>query len=85
MAFPVASVLFGLLGAALGASGRWRGKQRTLVMSVLIVACYYLLVRLGDAMVDQTLVSADAAAWAPNLLIGLIGGVLLWRLQRSPG
>jgi len=85
VAFPVASVLFGLLGAALGASGRWRGKQRTLVMSVLIVACYYMLVRLGDAMVDQTLMSADAAAWAPNLLIGLIGIVLLWRLQRSPG
>lgn len=85
LAFPAAALLFALLGVALGASGRLRGARRTLLAAVMVVAGYYLLMRMGDAGVDAGWTGPAMAAWAPDVLVGLVALGWLWRRGRRPG
>jgi lipopolysaccharide export system permease protein len=84
-AFPVAAVLFSLLGCALGASGKLRGRRRTLLASVLVVASFYLLMRIGDAAVSKGWLNAAPAAWIPNFLVAALLVWLFERQSRRPG
>jgi lipopolysaccharide export system permease protein len=84
-AFPAASLAFALLGCALGLSGRLRGRRRTLVASVAVVAAYYFLMRLGDAVVDKDWLGPAAAAWLPDLLVATAGLWWMVRRERRPG
>ncbi len=80
-AFPVASVLFALFGSVLGAWGKLRGRRSTLLASVSVIAGYYLLMRMGDALVERTWLEAAQAAWMPNLLLALT--VLSWMAAKA--
>lgn len=80
-AFPVACLIFALLGAALGGSGRLRGRRRTLVAAVAVVVAYYLFMRLADALVDGQAVPPAAAAWAPDFVFA--GLVAWWMVRRG--
>ncbi|MBN2493239.1 MAG: LptF/LptG family permease [Deltaproteobacteria bacterium] len=81
-AFPVACLVFGLLGAALGASGRLRGRRRTLLAAVVAVAGFYLLTRLGDVAADHGWLPPAGAAWAPDVLTLGLSALLLARARR---
>jgi lipopolysaccharide export system permease protein len=83
LAFPAAAVLFAGLGVALVGAGRLRGRRRTLLAAVAVVAAYYLLMRLGDSLVDRDLLPAVLAAWAPALgLAGLVAAWSAWASRR---
>ncbi len=84
-AFPAASLVFALLGCALGLSGRLRGRRRTLVAAVVVVAAYYILMRLGDAVVDKGWLHPAAAAWLPDLIVLAAGLVWMARREGRPG
>jgi lipopolysaccharide export system permease protein len=84
-AFPAAALVFALLGCALGLSGRLRGRRRTLVASVAVVAAYYVLMRLGDAFVGRGWMGPAAAAWLPDALVLVAGLWLMVRRERRPG
>ncbi len=84
-AFPLASLAFALLGCALGLTGRLRGRRRTLVASVVVVAAYYLLMRLGDAVVDKGWLGPAPAAWLPDFLVLAMGLWWMVRRERRPG
>ena len=84
-AFPVAAVLFGLLGCALGGSGKLRGKRRTLLAAVVIVAAYYLLMRFSDTIVDKGFLNPGLSAWLPDVLVAFVVGWLMFRQARRPG
>lgn len=84
-AFPAASLAFALLGCALGLTGRLRGRRRTLVAAVLVVAAYYMLMRLGDAVVDKGWLGPAPAAWLPDLLVLTVGSWWMIRRERRPG
>ena len=84
-AFPAASLAFALLGCALGLSGRLRGRRRTLVAAVLVVAAYYLLMRLGDAVVEKGWLGPAPAAWLPDFLVFAAGFWWMIRRERRPG
>lgn len=84
-AFPLASLAFALLGCALGLTGRLRGRRRTLVASVVVVAGYYLLMRLGDAVVDKGWLGPAPAAWLPDFLVLATGFWWMVRRERRPG
>jgi lipopolysaccharide export system permease protein len=85
IAFPAACLVFGLLGTALGASGRLRGRKRTLLAAGVVVTGYYLLMRFADALVDQGQLPPVLAAWMPNLLFVCGLGFWLVRRGRRPG
>jgi len=83
-AFPLAGLLFALLGCALGTSGRLPGRRRTLLASVIIVAGYYLSMRAGDAMSTKGW-PVLLAAWMPDMLVGALAIGLMWYRARRPG
>jgi lipopolysaccharide export system permease protein len=83
-AFPLASVLFALLGTALTASGKLRGSRGTLVTAVLMITLYYLMMRFGDALIGTGVLRPAFAAWLPDLLVGTIAGLKLTSLARRP-
>jgi LPS export ABC transporter permease LptF len=82
-AFPVAALLFATLGCALGAAGRLKGRRRSLLGAMVVVTGYYLLMRLGDAVVDQGWLMPAPAAWLPDLLMAGIAAWLVARMGRA--
>jgi LPS export ABC transporter permease LptG/LPS export ABC transporter permease LptF len=77
---PVACLVFGLIGLALGASNRRDGKLASFVIGVGVIFVYYVLLWLGTAMAKGQMVPAWLAVWLPNIVLGALGGLLfLWR------
>ncbi len=83
-AFPLASVLFALMGTALTAAGKLRGWRGTLVTAVTMITLYYLLMRFGDALVVAGVLQPAFAAWLPDFLVGATAGLRLTSLARRP-
>ncbi len=83
-AFPAAAFFFSLLACALGATGKLRGRRRTLPYSAGVVAAYYLLSRAGDAVAGKAWLHPALVAWLPDIIIfGLACWLLVLRGRRA--
>lgn len=82
-AFPVACLVFGLIGLALGATNRRDGKLGSFVFGLGVIFVYYVPLYLGPALAKGRLVSPWLAVWFPNILLGLLGAVMLVRRARA--
>ncbi|OFW36646.1 MAG: LPS export ABC transporter permease LptF [Acidobacteria bacterium RIFCSPLOWO2_12_FULL_67_14] len=77
---PFACLVFGLIGLALGASNRRDGKLASFVTGLGVIFVYYVLLWLGQSLVRGHVIPPWLGAWAPNIVLGLFGGLLfLWR------
>jgi LPS export ABC transporter permease LptG/LPS export ABC transporter permease LptF len=77
---PVACLVFGLIGLALGASNRRDGKLASFVIGVGVIFVYYVLLWLGTAMAKGQMLPPWLAVWLPNIVLGAVGGLLFaWR------
>ena len=77
---PFACLVFGLIGLALGASNRRDGKLASFVIGLAVIFIYYVLLWFGQAVVRGHIVPPWLGAWAPNIVLGVMGGLLfLWR------
>jgi len=83
-AMPLAPLLFATVGVGLGA-GRRRSRGLSLVACAAGVFGYYASMTLGLYLAAEGALDPHLACWAPNLLFGTIGGVLIWRVARSAG
>jgi lipopolysaccharide export system permease protein len=83
--FPVASILFALLGCVLGASGKLKGAKSSLLASVVLVTAFYVLMRVGDVFVDRGWISAVSSAWLSNIFLLAVVAWICQRQMRSPG
>ncbi len=83
-AFPVACLVFGLIGLALGATNRRDGKLGSFVFGLGVIFMYYVPLYLGPAMAKGQLLAPWLAVWLPNMLLGLLGVVMLmWRARAA--
>lgn len=80
---PVACLVFGLIGLALGATNRRDGKMGSFVFGLGVIFAYYVPLFLGPAMAKGGLVPPWLAVWFPNLLLGALGIVMLARRARA--
>jgi lipopolysaccharide export system permease protein len=78
VAFPTATLLFGLVGVPLGIVAKRSGRAGGFAVGILIILCYYVLNVVGDFSVSKLLMPPFAAAWFPNVVLGLVA-VLLFR------
>jgi len=78
-AIPFSCLVFVLLGAPLGLSPQRSSSSIGLGISVLIVFCYYLLTFVSMAFGELRWISPLIAAWLPNILIGGVGGYILYK------
>ena len=77
---PVACLVFGLIGLALGVSNRRDGKLASFVIGISVIFVYYVLLWLGQGLARGQIVSPWLAAWMPNLALGGLGALLfVWR------
>ncbi|HXH24597.1 MAG TPA: LptF/LptG family permease, partial [Vicinamibacterales bacterium] len=77
---PVACLVFGLIGLALGASKRRDGALGSFVLGLIVIFAYYVPLYLGPNLARGGLVPAWLAVWLPNLILGALGVALfVWR------
>jgi LPS export ABC transporter permease LptG/LPS export ABC transporter permease LptF len=77
---PVACLVFGLMGLALGATHRRDGMLGSFVLGILVVFAYYVPLYLGPAMVKGNLMPPWLGAWLANIALGALGVVMfVWR------
>ncbi len=81
---PVACLVFGVIGLALGVNNRKDGKMASFVLGIGVIFAYYILMY-GAASPAKTLVIPPwTARWVPNLVLGPLGAALLvWRARFS--
>jgi LPS export ABC transporter permease LptF/LPS export ABC transporter permease LptG len=77
---PVACLVFGLIGIALGATNRRDGALGSFAIGLVVIFAYYIPMYLGPSLAKGKLVAPWFAAWLPNIVMG-IGGMALfaWR------
>ena len=77
---PFACLVFGLIGLALGVSNRRDGKLASFVVGLGVIFIYYVVLSFGQSLLRGHLIPPWLGAWAPNILLGALGGLLfLWR------
>jgi len=94
--FPVACVVFALIGLGLGLHTRKEGRLAGFAVAIAVVLAYYALMALteswvkglsehvkGAAFQGWARVPAYLGRWVPNIVLGIAGVVLLWQRSRS--
>jgi LPS export ABC transporter permease LptF/LPS export ABC transporter permease LptG len=77
---PVACLVFGLIGIALGATNRRDGALGSFVLGLAVIFLYYVPMYLGPALTKGGLIAPWLAAWLPNIVLGMVGLLLFrWR------
>jgi len=75
--------VFILLGSSLAIITRRREKSINLGIAILIMIIYYPLLIGCEALGIEGLIPAQLAMWIPNILFGLVGGFLTFKLCAS--
>jgi LPS export ABC transporter permease LptG/LPS export ABC transporter permease LptF len=83
-ALPPACLLLALVGLPLGVSSRKSGKSSAFVTTVFLSFLYFMAQVSLIGLAKQGRMEPVVAAWAPNALFAVLGGVLLLRLE-APG
>ena len=91
--FPVACLVFAMLGLALGLNTRKEGKLAGLTLGLAVILIYWGLMGLADAWTKagnwggaRGGLPAEWARWLPNIVLGLLGaGAVWWRGRASGG
>ena len=77
---PVACLVFGLIGIALGATNRRDGALGSFALGLVVIFLYYVPMYLGPALTKGGLIAPWLAAWLPNIVLGVVGLLLFrWR------
>ena len=77
---PVACLVFGLIGLALGATHRRDGALGSFVIGVVVVFAYYVPLMLGPSLVKGRYLAPWLGMWLPNFILGALGIVMfIWR------
>lgn len=79
----VASLVFVLLGAPLAVRFPRGGIGVVLAISLAVFALYYVGLIGGETLADRGYLPPVLAMWMMNLLMGVVGGVALWRMGRE--
>lgn len=80
--FPVACLVFALVGVALGLHTRKEGRLGGFALGIGVIFVYYGVMQLADALTKGGLFPAEWARWAPNIVVGAIGIAALVRRMR---
>jgi lipopolysaccharide export system permease protein len=78
---PVACVVFVLIGAPLGIMARKGGIGTGVVYSLVFFVLYWAFLIGGENMADKLLISPELAMWSPNILIGVLGVLLTYKMS----
>jgi lipopolysaccharide export system permease protein len=81
--FPVSSLVFALIGLALGLHTRKEGKLAGFVVGLAVILAYYGVMMWFEGLARAGQFSPLWARWMPNIILGLAGAGLLWWRMRG--
>lgn len=79
LSLPFGALVFCTLGIPLSLLSHRAVRYTGFSLSIGVILVYYVLLQAGTALVLSARVPAVAGAWLPNVVLGLLGGYLLWR------
>ena len=83
---PVACLVFGVIGLALGLSVAREGKFSGFVVGIAVIFAYYTIMFLAESATKGHRLPAEISRWMPNLILGPLGAVaLVWRARHTDG
>jgi lipopolysaccharide export system permease protein len=71
VAFPVSTILFGLIGMPLGIVVKRSGRAGGFAVGILVIVLFYVLNVIGDFWVSARVLGPFAAAWFPDAVFAL--------------
>lgn len=77
-AFPLACVVFAIIGVALGVSTRKDGKLAGFAIGIGVIMAYYGIMTVFEGQTKGGAFPAVWARWMPNIILGTLGIALLW-------
>jgi len=84
--FPMANVVFAIIGLALGLSVAREGKVAGFVIGIVVIFGYYILLYLCEGLTKGHFLEMHLSRWMPNLLLLPFGIVaLIWRARWAEG
>ncbi len=84
LALPFACLLLGLAGIPLGTAARKSGKSGAIVVTVSLAFLYYMALIGFTGLAESRRLPVPVAVWTPNAVFGIVGLIMLIRLER-PG
>lgn len=70
---PLSCLIFALLGAPLGLQPNRSGSSIGLGLSIIVIFIYYIVLTIGASIGQTGLISPIWGAWLPNIIFGLVG------------
>ncbi len=84
--FPVACLVFAVIGLALGLTVARDGKLASFVIGVVVIFAYYIVMFLSESLTKGHYLNMYLSRWMPNILLGLFGvAALVWRARFIDG
>ena len=83
IALAFTCLVFALIGSSLAIITRRREKSINIGIALLVMVVYYPLFIGCEALAMQNLLDPTIALWIPNVLFGIFGAVLAFRLCAS--
>ena len=83
--FPVACLVFAVVGLAFGLHTRKEGKLGGFTLGILVISVYYAVMAVCQNLVKGGSFPAEWARWMPNIIVGAAGIVALWWRSRTRG
>jgi LPS export ABC transporter permease LptG len=84
--FPVACLVFGVIGVALGMTVARDGKLAGFVVGTGVIFAYYIVMFLCESLTKGHYLNMYLSRWVPNILLGIFGIVaLIWRARYVEG
>jgi len=82
IAFPVACLVFALLGVPIGVRPRRGGRAAGLILTLVLIGGYYFIFVTGDHFAEQGKLSPWVGVWAANIAAFILGVVFLRRIEQ---
>ena len=80
---PFACIIFIIIGAPLGITSRRGGLGASISMSLLFFIIYWAFLIGGEELADRGLLNAGISMWLPNIILGLLGLYLCYRITKE--
>ena len=83
LAFPIASLLLGILGIPVGIASNRSSRMGGFVIGILVIVLYYLLNVVGEFLVTTLFLHPFAGAWLPNFVLLVATCILFYQKSRA--
>jgi LPS export ABC transporter permease LptG/LPS export ABC transporter permease LptF len=83
--FPVACLVFALVGLALGVHSRKEGKLGGFTLGLAVLFAYYGIMVFFEGKTKGGSFPAEWARWMPNIILGIVGLLAIWWRMRAVG